>query len=133
MIKGESPFTELLLSTQPEKPNPHDYEYLLRQMTEMPSDFREMTQMPSDFVGIAGTQFLLLHDSLHSFAATAATHTPLLQQRQHTLLCCNSGNTHSFAATAATHTPLLQQRQHTLLCRNSGNTHSFDSPLGSTA
>jgi hypothetical protein len=38
-----------------------------------------------DLVGIAGTQFLLLHDSLRSFAATAATHTPLLQQRQHTL------------------------------------------------
>jgi hypothetical protein len=28
-IKGESLFIELLLSTQPEKPNSHDYEYLL--------------------------------------------------------------------------------------------------------
>ena len=54
------------------------------------------------------------YDLLKEAVGIAATHTPLLQQRQHTLLCCNSGNTHSFAATAATHTPLLQQRQHTL-------------------
>ena len=70
----------------------------------------------SQTVGIAGTQFLLLHDSLRSFAATAATHTPLLQQRQHTLLCRNSGNTHSFAATRGnTHSFVATAATHTLL------------------